>query len=337
MKKLFLYVFLVFFSVLNNGWTADFEKGLEAFENEKYKKAYKEWKPLAEQGHEEAQLGLGHLYNRGKGVSQSDDEAIKWYLLAADQGNAIAQHRLGSHYLGLFKEFKNYELALKWFQLSADQGYSKAQASLAYMYKEGLGVSQNIDEALKWYHLAAEQGDHLSQIKLYFLYEEGEIIPQDLEQAKKWYELLHKKEYDYEAVQLEYKELEKKVKHDKLWREALNAPDGGTGYISFQKFKDLADDGHREAQYMVGMMYRGSTGVEFDSDQIEKYWKLAAEQGHEKAKQSLSAYYESATYKNKKPTGEIFLSGYIILGIFLFGIAWLVIVFFREYLKKKKE
>ncbi len=42
------------------------------------------------------------------------------------------------------------------------------------------------------------------------------------------------------------------------------------------------------------------------------------------------------SFKNKKPTGEIFLSGYIILGIFLFGIAWLVIVFVREYFEKRK-
>mgnify|MGYP000050000588 FL=1 len=333
MKKLSLYIFLILM-VCNVGF-ADFEKGLKAYENEKYKKAFKEWKPLAEDGLENAQLGLGHLYKRGKGVSLNHKKAFKWYQLAADQGNAQAQYHLAFYYLN-FNEYKNNDLAFKWFKLSADQGYVRSQSNLAFMYEEGLGVEKNINEAIKLYHLAAEKDDFLSQFKLYKFYEDGKVIAQDLVQAKKWYELIYKEDYDYEKVQAERQEDAIKTKAKKLYREGLKESDDSINYFAVHKLKEAADLGHMESQYLVGLMYRGGMGVKFDSDQVEKYLKLAANQGHKKAKMSLAAYYESATYKNKKPTGEIFLSGYIILGIFLFGIAWLVIVFVREYFEKRK-
>ncbi len=329
MKKLALYVFLVLFSVLNNGWAANFEKGLEAYENEKYKKAFKEWKPLAEDGLDKAQLGLGHLYKRGKGVSLNHKKAFKWYQLAADQGNAQAQYHLAFYYLN-FDEYENNDLAFKWFKLSADQGYVRSQSNLAFMYVEGLGVEKNINEAIKLYHLAAEKDDFLSQLKLYKFYEDGKVIAQDLVQAKKWYELIYKEDYDYEKVQAERQEDAIKTKAKKLYREGLKESDESINYFAIHKFKEAADLGHMESQFLVGSAYRGGMGVKFDSDQVEKYWKLAAAQGHKEAKKYLEVYYKSATYKNKKPTGEIFITGYIFIGLVLFAIAWIIFVSLKE-------
>uniref|UniRef100_A0A914X6I9 Sel1 repeat family protein n=1 Tax=Plectus sambesii TaxID=2011161 RepID=A0A914X6I9_9BILA len=45
----------------------------------------------AEQGDAEAQFHLGYMYENGQGVNQSDEEAIKWYNLAAEQGLAHAK------------------------------------------------------------------------------------------------------------------------------------------------------------------------------------------------------------------------------------------------------
>ena len=38
------------------------------------------------------------MYSQGQGVPQSNDEALKWYRLAADQGEAVAQSNLGAMY-----------------------------------------------------------------------------------------------------------------------------------------------------------------------------------------------------------------------------------------------
>ena len=44
----------------------------------------------AEQGDAETQYNLGLAYARGQGVPQDDQEAVRWYRLAADQGVAAA-------------------------------------------------------------------------------------------------------------------------------------------------------------------------------------------------------------------------------------------------------
>ena len=80
------------------GWSADFQKGLDAYNKRDYATALREWKPLAEQGNTDAQYNLGVMYGKGRGVPQDDKTALKWYRLAAEQGNAAAQHNLGCMY-----------------------------------------------------------------------------------------------------------------------------------------------------------------------------------------------------------------------------------------------
>jgi TPR repeat protein len=48
----------------------------------------------AEAGDPHAQNALGKLYERGLGLPQSDELAIKWYALAAGQGHEIAASNL---------------------------------------------------------------------------------------------------------------------------------------------------------------------------------------------------------------------------------------------------
>jgi len=42
--------------------------------------------PAAEQGHGPARAWVGHLHEHGLGVQRDEDEALRWYRLAADQG-----------------------------------------------------------------------------------------------------------------------------------------------------------------------------------------------------------------------------------------------------------
>ena len=48
----------------------------------------------AEQGHTDAQYKLGWMYHNGRGVTQDDKMAVKWYTLAAEQGHVDAQYFL---------------------------------------------------------------------------------------------------------------------------------------------------------------------------------------------------------------------------------------------------
>ena len=54
-----------------------------------------EWfKKTADGNNPEAQFMLGFIYEKGEGVTQDDEEAVKWYKRAAGQGFAPAQEVL---------------------------------------------------------------------------------------------------------------------------------------------------------------------------------------------------------------------------------------------------
>ena len=65
---------------------ADYDKGLAAFRSGDRATALREWRPLAEDGHADAQFALGWVYHKGQGVLQDYKTAVKWYTLAAEQG-----------------------------------------------------------------------------------------------------------------------------------------------------------------------------------------------------------------------------------------------------------
>jgi TPR repeat protein len=100
----------------------DFDKGMAAYEAGDYAAAFKQWRPLAEQGDSEAQVALGFMYGRGLGVQQDYQESVNWYQRAAEQGDAHAQFSLG------------------------------------YIYCKGNGVLQDNVRANMWYNIAPANG-----------------------------------------------------------------------------------------------------------------------------------------------------------------------------------
>jgi len=75
-----------------------YEAGLAAFNEGDYTTALNTFRPLAEQGEAQAQFKLGVMYYQGLGVTQDNEEAVRWYRQAADQGLASAQSNLGGMY-----------------------------------------------------------------------------------------------------------------------------------------------------------------------------------------------------------------------------------------------
>ena len=119
-------IILAFLLMLSSPVAAqDYDKGLAAYINEDYATAFKEWKPLAEQGLAIAQLNLGIMYSNGQGVVQDYKEAVKWYKLAAKQGLSPAQFNLSLMYRKGWGVPKDYVEAYKWANLSSANGHSK--------------------------------------------------------------------------------------------------------------------------------------------------------------------------------------------------------------------
>ena len=52
------------------------------------------YRKAADQGNDNAQEQLGHMYKYGYGVPKDRTAAIKWYKKAADHGNGLAKSEL---------------------------------------------------------------------------------------------------------------------------------------------------------------------------------------------------------------------------------------------------
>jgi TPR repeat protein len=134
-----------------------------------------------------AQNVIGDRFYHGVGVPEDDEEAIKWYRLAADQGDATAQKNLGWMYYYGAGVPKDAVEAVHWFRLSAVSGNPDGAFALAQMYGEGEGVREDDAQAINWYTLAAKQGHSEAQNNLGVMYAAGEGVAEDDVMAVKWY------------------------------------------------------------------------------------------------------------------------------------------------------
>ena len=90
MRYLIFFAFLLF-SFISQAADTRFEEGVDAYQNKSYQQAFAIFLPLAQAGNVDAQLSVGTMYDRGQGVEQDSQEALKWYQLAAGQGDNIAK------------------------------------------------------------------------------------------------------------------------------------------------------------------------------------------------------------------------------------------------------
>lgn len=74
--------------------TAQYEKAKTAFNQQNYERTASLLKPLAEQGHSDAQYVLGYLYHNGLGVPRNYKLSIQWLSVAAAKGNEKAKEAL---------------------------------------------------------------------------------------------------------------------------------------------------------------------------------------------------------------------------------------------------
>jgi uncharacterized protein len=74
---------------------------------------------LAQRGDARAQAMLGFMYANGRGVPQSYDVAVDWYIRSAEQGDPDGQYLLGLMYDKGFGVTANVVLAHKWLNLAA--------------------------------------------------------------------------------------------------------------------------------------------------------------------------------------------------------------------------
>ena len=139
--------------------------------------------------------------------------------------------------------------------------YVQAQLDLGACYAKGEGVVKNEAEAVKWFRKAAEQGNADAQTFLADCYLFGRGVAKDEAEALTWFRRAAKQD--------------------------------GYGAERAKSYLKAVEDGDPEAQcdlasaYLTGWHRAGWQWEENEAEAI-KWYRKAAEQGHEKAKQLLN-------------------------------------------------
>ncbi len=139
-------------------WSADYEKGITAYQSGDYATAIREFQPLAEQGNIDAQVILGHMFEEGYGVDKNLKSAIFWYKNAAEQGDSDAQRFLGEMFAEGLGVTKDLNKSHYWYYTCARQKNTDCLVALGIIYAEGIGVPRHPIFAYVWWDIAARNG-----------------------------------------------------------------------------------------------------------------------------------------------------------------------------------
>ena len=295
MKKLpsILVSFLISISLIGPSY-ADFQDGVNAYDQSDFDKALYEFEPLAKQGNTNAQYYLGRILVEGR-APESYLEKIKSYRVISNK-----------------KFYKTaYESAFNWLEKSAKKGHANAQERLGLMYSRGEFVDKDKVKANEWWLKAAEQGNTEAQISLAFSYYKGDGLPQDYKKSMMWF----KKAAEIKPVGAAHMlgdmhneglGVPKNNKEAVKWW-GLAADDGSTGALI--KIVNQAEDDSMStsdklkwmkmgaeydmeyAQYELALMYSSGEGTLTDHNAAFKWYKKSAEQGLPNAQLNLALNY----------------------------------------------
>jgi TPR repeat protein len=131
-----------------------------------------------------AMFALGVTFDEGLGVQIDEQQALRWFTLAAERGHAESMNRLGIFYAQGRGIPQDFVAALAWYQKSAANGSLAAVGNVATMYFYGFGVPQDYAKAAGLLKVAANQGDPGAQAKLGAMYNDGLGVRQDLRASR---------------------------------------------------------------------------------------------------------------------------------------------------------
>jgi hypothetical protein len=153
---------------------ADYQTGLDAYNNKDYATALHEWKTIttgppatvSRAVLAETNYAIGMLYWQGQGVAADYGEAFTWLQKAANMGHAGAQDKLGYLYTEGIGVAQDYATAFEWFKKAAEQGSVDGQYNLGIFYLNGWGTEQDVTMAAQYLAAASAQGDVAAEQEL---------------------------------------------------------------------------------------------------------------------------------------------------------------------------
>lgn len=230
----------------------------------------------AGQGDPEAQIAIGHLYERGECFST----AAGWYERAAKNGSSDALVRLAWFYFDGTGVLRDRAHASDLFRCAADQGDFRAQLQLARMYKNGVGIEQNLQIARELNRKVEDSADTDRLCELASMYSRGSGVEMSEQKAAKLYRKAAElgdrfAQYLLGSLYQSGEGVAKNYKMAALW------------------YRKAADQGDSSAQYNLATLYLDGKGVAKDVDEAVRWCKKSAEHNDVSALFLLAQLYES--------------------------------------------
>lgn len=247
------------------------------------------WRKAAKLGLPAAQCSLGSVHLDGRGVAQSDSDAMAWFEQAAVQGHPNALFKVALLYRdGRAGTPASDEEAAVRFLAAAEKGHAEAQFSLGTACLKGFGVPKNERNAMRWYQRAAAQGHAKAQFNLACLYQLFGGFGD------------HGGDSTFSSD----------GNSDPLpGGETLELPMGDGDATAAYWYRKAAELGHAAAQFNLGCMCEDGVGVRASDAEAAHWYRQAAEQGHVKAQFNLGCLLERAGVIYNKFTPPMMGSG----------------------------
>ena len=134
------------------------EQARPLLRNQDYQNALPIIMSLAQQGHAEAQFFLALMYDRGNGIAQNPEEAVRWYTRSALGGWSDSMFNLGQKYYKGQTVPADLAKAADLFFLVATTGDPDGQWAFGVLVAGGEGRPKDLIEGCGWLLLAANQG-----------------------------------------------------------------------------------------------------------------------------------------------------------------------------------
>ncbi len=255
-------------------------------------------------------VAVGDAYFEGKYVTKDEVTALKWYTEAAlHEPSGSKAELLGHDYesdritctLDGGQVTDKYAEAAKWYTIAGEKGNHNSALILMDRYKSGIGVPKDINKELYWTRklLIIDQNDpdfndkkHIDPLKERISKLEKDSMAmlsnKKVNAGKKVNAVKNEDNTntvttssgrEFGVVKPDYYSMGKEAYDKENYSEA------------FKYLKKAAEQGHAEAQYLLGKCYFNGQGVTEDRIEAGKWTRKAAEQGYVDAQYLLGECY----------------------------------------------
>lgn len=228
---------------------------------------------------------LGEFYMEGVGVPEDLERGIELVEKAISMGCSEATEVLSGLFLQAKKVPIDRQRAFRYIEQGARMGHPAQMGKMAYTYLMGDDLPQDYRLALEWGQKAAKMGDFLGMITLAMIYDDGLGVYRDPSQAAYWYRQCLAQDPD--DIQCMYRLA---ICLTDPFEEFGLHPSQSDYEEAFSLLSRGVEKGDLDCHMLIAWFYEMGHVVRQDYNTAYKYFKLAADHGHEPSKELIKRY-----------------------------------------------